>query len=108
MASDYRGGATQAPPLLVTIKFKKFFKKRFILHCKLLITRKDAIELQKNFMIIRNRTNKETATRSSLDNRGYERSEHPRMTYNRDMHSGRVPHHSKRATPPGSIPMLAD
>ena len=39
MASDYRGGATQAPPLLVTIKFEKFFKKGFILHCKLLIIR---------------------------------------------------------------------
>ena len=31
-------------------------------------------------MIIRNRTTKETATRSSLNNRGYERSEHPRIT----------------------------
>ena len=34
-------------------------------------------------MIIRNLTSKETATRSSLDNRGYERSEHPRLAYNR-------------------------
>ena len=31
-------------------------------------------------MIIRNHTTKETATRSSLNNRGYERSEHPRIT----------------------------
>ena len=31
-------------------------------------------------MIIRNDTTKETATRSSLNNRGYERSEHPRLT----------------------------
>ena len=30
-------------------------------------------------MIIRNRTTKETASRSSLNNRGYERSEHPRI-----------------------------
>jgi len=30
-------------------------------------------------MIIRNHTTKETATRSSLNNRGYERSEHPRI-----------------------------
>ena len=30
-------------------------------------------------MIIRNHTIKETATRSSLNNRGYERSEHPRI-----------------------------
>ena len=31
-------------------------------------------------MIIHNHTTKETATRSSLNNRGYERSEHPRIT----------------------------
>ena len=34
-------------------------------------------------VIIRNRTTKETATRSSLNNRGYERSEYPRLTDNR-------------------------
>ena len=34
-------------------------------------------------MIIRNPTIKETATRSSLNNRGYERSKHPRLTKNR-------------------------
>jgi len=32
------------------------------------------------YMIIRNDTTKETATQSSLNNRGYERSEHPRLT----------------------------
>ena len=35
------------------------------------------------YMIIRNRTTKETAMRSSLNNRGYERSEHPRPAYKR-------------------------
>jgi hypothetical protein len=47
-------------------------------------------------MIIRNRTTKETAARSSLNNRGYERSEHPRQACNDAIvHSGRVPQPQK-------------
>ena len=43
------------------------------------------------FMIIRNHSTKETATRSSLHNRGYERSEHPRQVETHAIvHSGGV------------------
>ena len=55
-----------------------------------------ALKIIKNvikiIVIIRNHTTKETATRSSLHNRGYERSEHPRQVdIPAAVHSGGVP-----------------
>ena len=47
-------------------------------------------------MIIHYNTPKETATRSSLHNRGYERSEHPRQADSpAAVHSGGVPQPQK-------------
>ena len=59
-------------------------------------------------MIIHKRTTIETATRSSLSNRGYERSEHPRKKKITLSCTPEECPSSRRATPPGSMPALSD